>query len=526
MHRSFIRRPFVAIALLPALGACASQAPPQAVAVPVGAAVPAVVEAPIDPIERAFEAVRSDSAALLPFLRAMPKGGDLHSHLSGAVYAESFLRWAAEDGLCVDVEQLTLLQPEPACDQAEGRPAVHDALSNVAIRDRLVDAFSMRHYAPAVENGHDRFFATFSRFSAAQGGRTGDMFAEVQARAAAGGVSYLELMSTLKGSSVRGLGALLEWDDDFDVMRHDLLDAGLRDTASVASRALAGDLSRAGELLACDSRAAAPGCDVTARVIYQVLRAFPREQVFAMILMGFEMVQADPNVVSLNLVQPEDHPVAMGDYSLHMRMIGHLSRLYPDVPVTLHAGELWDGLVPPEGLRFHIREAVEVAGARRIGHGVDVLHENDAEGLLRTMAERSILVEINLTSNDVILGVRGASHPLHTYLEYGVPVALSTDDEGVSRSEMTQEFMKAVQDQHIDYATLKRMVRNSLEYAFVEGAGLWEDLDAELAVAVCREEVGGLDGSACAAFLADNAKARLQAELERDLMEFEAGWGR
>src|SRR5258707_4357093 len=35
-------------------------------------------------------------------LQAMPKGGDLHNHLSGSVYAESYLRYAADDGICVD----------------------------------------------------------------------------------------------------------------------------------------------------------------------------------------------------------------------------------------------------------------------------------------------------------------------------------------------------------------------------------------------------------------------------------------
>src|SRR3546814_7586121 len=105
-----------------------------------------------------------------------------------------------------------------------------------------------------------------------------------------------------------------------------------------------------------------------------------------------------------------------------MRMIGALAAESPDVPVTLHAGELAPGLVPPEDLRFHIREAVEVAGARRIGHGVDILHEDRPEELLDAMAARQIAVEINLTSNDVILGIVGDDHPFETYRDRGVPL--------------------------------------------------------------------------------------------------------
>lgn len=197
--------------------------------------------------------------------------------------------------------------------------------------------------------------------------------------------------------------------------------------------------------------------------------------------------------------------------------------------MTLHAGELAEGLVPPEGLRFHVREAVEVAGARRVGHGVDVLLENDPDSLLREMARRRVLVEINLTSNDVILGVRGGRHPLRTYLPYGVPVALSTDDEGVSRSEMTLEYRKAVEEQGLDYPTLKALGRNSLEYAFVEGGSLWADYDALTPVDACAPRAGGLEGARCAAWVAGNTKARLERSLELETAAFEArvaegGW--
>jgi len=173
-------------------------------------------------------------------------------------------------------------------------------------------------------------------------------------------------------------------------------------------------------------------------------------------------------VVGLNLVMPEDWLVPMRDFSLHMRMIDHLKKSYPRVHVSLHAGELWQGLVPPEGLRFHIRESIEVGHAERIGHGVAVMHERDPLGLMREMARRKILVEICLTSGDVILGVRGKDHPLSTYIAHGVPVALATDDEGVSRSDIMQEYMRAVLDQGLGYRQLKHMARAGLEHAFAD----------------------------------------------------------
>jgi len=94
--------------------------------------------------------------------------------------------------------------------------------------------------------------------------------------------------------------------------------------------------------------------------------------------------------------------------------------------------------------------------------------EDDPFGLLREMAEKKIVVEVAMTSADQILGVRGPRHPVRALLEHDVPVTIATDDMGVSRSSHTDEFMKAVTDHDLDYATVKRMVRNSIEFSFAD----------------------------------------------------------
>jgi adenosine deaminase len=81
------------------------------------------------------------------------------------------------------------------------------------------------------------------------------------------------------------------------------------------------------------------------------------------------------------------------------------------------------------------------------------------------------MVEINLTSNDVILGVAAPYHPLPLYMAAHVPVALSTDDEGVSRIELTDEYTRAALEFHLSYADLKQMARTSVEHSFLNAAG-------------------------------------------------------
>jgi adenosine deaminase len=183
------------------------------------------------------------------------------------------------------------------------------------------------------------------------------------------------------------------------------------------------------------------------------------------------LVRADRRVVGLNFVGPEDYRLARENYTDHMRMIGFLAKGLPgeaSVPVALHAGELWLGLVPPADLAFHIRQAVELAGARRIGHGVSLSFESNMDALLAEMQGGNVAIEINLTSNDVILGVRGRNHPLPAYLKAGVPVVLSTDDAGVSRIDLSNEYVRAARDYGLGYRRLKAIARNALVHAFLK----------------------------------------------------------
>jgi len=470
-----------------------------------------------------FETLKTQRPAeLTAFLRAMPKGGDLHNHLSGTVYAENFIAWAAADGRCLIVAQQVIAAAP--CDAEAGRPPVAEAVESADAYNRLIDALSTRNYALREVSGHDQFFGTFARFGAAEGGRDGDMLAEAMVRAADQNIGYLELMLSPGMAGARALGARVGWDDDFARFRGKLVTAGLPAVVGQARAAFTAMEARARAILDCGGRHP-PACEVAVRYLAQVIRVFPKEKVFAQTALAFALVETDPRIVGLNFVAPEDDRTALRDYSLHMRMIGALAAATPGVPVALHAGELTLGLVPPEDLRFHVREAVEVAGARRIGHGVDILHEDRPYDLLRRMADDHVAVEINLTSNDVILGVVGDRHPFETYRAHGVPLTLSTDDEGVSRIDLTHEYVRAVRSYDLGYADVKAFSRNALTYAFLAGDSLWADPRTARPVATCapNRPGSGSPAAACAAFLAGSEKATAQWHLEAAFAGFEAG---
>jgi adenosine deaminase len=208
-----------------------------------------------------------------------------------------------------------------------------------------------------------------------------------------------------------------------------------------------------------------------------------------------------------------------------MKMLEYLRGLYPKVHISLHAGELAPGLVPPGGLRFHVRQAVELGHAERIGHGVDVMYEDNASELLKEMAREHVMVEVNLSSNEGILGIKGNEHPFTLYRAAHVPVALSTDDEGVSRIDITGEYVRAALDYHLSYADLKELARTGMEHNFLSGESLWARPDEfTIATAACKGQAFGGEkpSAACKSFLEKSEKAAAQWELERRFREFEA----
>lgn len=469
---------------------------------------------------RSFEAARGNGGAMRLFLERMPKGADLHSHLSGAVYAENIIDWASADGWCAD--RGFFLSPPP-CDPAAGRRPLGEAVKETqAFRD-AVDAFSTRNYGRRTVSGHNQFFTTFFRFGAYLPNRYGEMLAEVTRRAGRQGIQYLELMESPGMFEAAALGERVGEAEDYDAAYDRLQAAGLPAIVERARRQYRDALAKKDRLLGCDRDPAAMGCEVEVRWLAQVIRTFPPAMVFAQVALAFDLARQDEMVVGINLVAPEDDQITLKTYSRQMRMIGALKRRYPQVNVTLHAGELTLGIVPPEDLRFHIREAIEIAGARRIGHGIGIAFEDGAEDLLKRMARERILVEVNLTSNDVILGVSGKDHPFLLYRQHGVPMALSTDDEGVSRIDLTHEYQRAAMTYNLGYRDLKQLTRNSLTYSFLPGASLWADAERARPVAACA---GGPPGAgepkpACAAFLAASIKARIQWRLEARIAAFE-----
>jgi adenosine deaminase len=421
-------------------------------------------------------------AELNMLMTMLPKGGDIHHHYSGAIYAETYLDWVEQQGFCIYRESDPANKQEKFRIEAKKSAAVElnkscikvDAVrrDNVFYRE-LLSIWSDKDYD---NHNHQQsppdqhFFNTFGYFSPISKFSTNAGLKILKQQAKAENQQYLETI--LKSAPAT--------DHPEFSQKIDALPA----TASVEEQHQA--FGKLADFLAHDETAQkkiadyvkelsedAEGIDdaeFSLRMQTYVSRNSVPSRVFSGLFSAFSASQNNPLVVAVNIVGPENGLVALRDYTLHMQMFAFLKNRFPKVRLSLHAGELVLGMVTPEHLQQHIRAAVDIAGAERIGHGVDIMHETNPDQLLFDLKKRNVPIEINLTSNAFILGVQHQAHPVNLYLQHQVPIVITSDDAGVSRNNLSNEYFLFASRYKPSYDTLKKVVYNSIHYSFLSKA--------------------------------------------------------
>lgn len=404
------------------------------------------------------------------FVNQLPKGGDLHHHYSGAIYAETYLEWAEKKGLCIHKASFKINFNAPEHETNESCLTVAKVRADDSFYRKLLTRWSDKDFANHFHEALPpdmQFFNTFQYFTTISKAFYKEGLKQLKLRAKNENLQYIETML------VRGL--VMSEDDsikDLDRLNPQINPEELVPHLDSAWRRLENNEIFQSQIKKFIAEIEHDTADIddaefTLRVQTYVTRNTSPSSVFSSMYSGFIAATHSNKIVGLNIVGPENSVVAMRDYSLHMQMFKYFKNKYPDVRLSLHAGELAMGMVPPEGLRNHIRQAVDIAGAQRIGHGLDIMYESDADTLLRKISHKRIAVEINLTSNEFIAGVSGQAHPITIYIQRNVPIVISTDDEGVSRSTMSNEYLLFASRYRPSYSFLKNTVYNSIQYSFL-----------------------------------------------------------
>lgn len=456
-------------------------------------------------VSREFEKIRNNQAMLQLFFSGMPKGGDLHNHLTGSVYAETYFDIGCENGYYIDT--LTFKMYGDKC--RNGLQLKKEMKNLHTWRVHCIDAWSIRNFEKGSASlpPDEFFFSTFGTFATASSTNLARFLKELKVRAASEHVAYLEIMAKSPEANSGMIGnesvntMLKTYIAEKDSVK---FDAVLKQLASEWAGNNAANQSVDAYIRSIETMHGEAHVEGnTVQTLYQayVGRNADPLKVFAQLYIGFVACKKSPYLVGVNIVQAENSEVSIRDYWGHTRMFRFLTQytrgMEPkgDVAKSLHAGELTLGLIQPEELQFHIWDAVAIAGADRIGHGVDVPFEmpHNNENVLTYMADRKIAIEINLTSNEFILGVKDDAHPMMLYKAYGVPIVICTDDPGILRTNLTEQYVLAAKRYpELTYEDFKEIIRNSITYSFAPHTGAL-----------------------------GNVKQKLMEQLENDLIAFE-----
>jgi adenosine deaminase len=160
------------------------------------------------------------------------------------------------------------------------------------------------------------------------------------------------------------------------------------------------------------------------------------------------------------------------------------------LPVVCHAGEAYESL--DDGITL-IEEAIDILGAKRIGHGLaaginaaTLLGSDDVNGRQynrkrvqkiserqRKLRERlrveNILVEVCPSSNIHTGTIRSIKeHPLGIFLDEGVPVAICTDNRWISHTKLSWEIVRVAKSLDLDMASINKIISSAFKYKLSE----------------------------------------------------------
>ena len=386
---------------------------------------------------------------LYQFLYLMPKGGDLHNHLSGSGFGEWWYQLAlvqekngyryytkvaiencraygnnafARDPYYLLFRNITQRTYDNlnACEKSEYKP-----LAGLNEQEKSAWVNSIR--LDKLHEGRDEFFQThWGRLNELTDNPylTAEILVRNMQAFAREGVMYLELQAGPFGFKTAS-GEDYSPDDVAELWR-----ARLQQKDALAT-------------------------GVTVRLQTSILRFHPAAE--ASLKRVYRWVHNNPDLwVAVNMVGREDNDKG---YPLRfLPTLRELRKTLPGVNLAIHAGEV-------DEPNHHVRDTL-LLGADRIGHGINLI--SDPETLL-LMRHGPYLVEINLISNLLLEYVNDYSqHPFPEYLRTGIPVALSTDDRGMWDSNLTDEFFVAVKEFNLTWGEIQTLHQNSINYAFID----------------------------------------------------------
>lgn len=446
-------------------------------------------------LQRATKQFESLSHLYIQYwVNQMPKGAELHLHYDGAIRAEDLLDMAIRSDLYFNTATSLFVQnPEKKAETKEGWIDVKEdnyipaaqVKSQSQYYIQYMQAVSMRNIEKSQEDAHDHFmykcFAVIDSIvdSVKDPNETANLIAIIRAEAQRQHVRRTEVMVTLP--------AIQQLAETFS---EEHVKQAAEDMPQIA-------------------------------YIIELIRLVDMDTFKQQVDQAIGLIQKYPDqIVSFNIVGPEDDPVAIANFQAQMEYIKEATQKV-GIPPVLHAGEFTQTYAAADVIKDRLQKVIDV-GVKRIGHGVCLLDSADPDNVVQQLKDRKIAVEICLTSNDKILGVKGDRHPVRVYADSGVPIVIASDDPGVNLEDLNRQFIRLVTEHNFGLDDLVKFTRYSLEYSFLKGESIFVDGNMNKFTPAFEgvDEEGWEPGPEAKAIMQASPRATQQVKHEQDLVEF------
>ncbi|MGL5053818.1 MAG: adenosine deaminase [Cetobacterium sp.] len=190
--------------------------------------------------------------------------------------------------------------------------------------------------------------------------------------------------------------------------------------------------------------------DIKGNIILSFLRSMPVKTVFEVIEVGKKYLGNGIVAVDLCGNEGENFCEKFIDPFLLAREYGY--------KVTIHAGET--------GIGKNVLDAVQMLGAKRIGHGI---HIKNCKSAFDIVKEKEIILEMCPTSNFQTKAVDSIKdHPIFDFYNSGIKVTVNTDNRTVSNTTLSNEFNILNTEFNINLEIYKNIYLTSIEAAFTD----------------------------------------------------------
>lgn len=384
----------------------------------------------------------SSSSELMMFMNLIPKGGDLHNHLSGALFFEDYVNIYNKFNYCIDNTTFQVSK-----NYSNNCKSFKDL--DINIYNEMRKRWSILDYK--YKNGNlEKFYDIFNYVKLPL-----DCFKEalliVKSRAINENIQYIEFML--------GTRSFIELDVSknisFDFTNISIL-IKMFDNDSEKQSNIYQSIKTINNLNISDN-------NFTVKYLISLSRTLNPYFFFEQIYYASKIYNKSEEVVGVNVAGQEENKYSFIYYDIQMKIIKYFKDMF-NLKVSLHAGELTTKITKPENLN-HIHSSINIA--HRIGHGVDIMYEPDPINIMKKMRDKKIAVEINLLSNEFLLGIKPIDNPIKLYMYNGVPVVLSSDDPGILRTTLSEQYYLLMKNFNLTFSELKDVIYNGILYSFL-----------------------------------------------------------